>query len=253
MRSVRYHPTTTTSTSNMYIFSSIYIYIMATCEKRQTFEEKELAILRQAVDKAEEFRQARIAHWDALARGSGPLLRMSGYYHKRLTQIYQFLVPPGQRVIELGCSQGDLLAALGPATGVGVDFSSEMLRIARQRHPDMRFVENDVHELQLDEQFDVVILSDLVNDLWDVQEVFVSIAALSNSDTRVIINCYSRLWELPLAATEKLGLARPLLNQNWLTVDDVTNLLCLADFQVIRHWSEVLLPLDIPLLEPLFN
>jgi hypothetical protein len=35
----------------------------------------------------------------------------------------RFLIPPGKRVFELGCGSGDLLAALEPSYGVGVDFS----------------------------------------------------------------------------------------------------------------------------------
>jgi glycosyltransferase involved in cell wall biosynthesis len=43
------------------------------------------------------------------------------------------------------------------------------------------------------------------------------------------------------------------LYQNWLTVEDVANLLSLADFEVIRHWEEILWPLPTPLLDVLFN
>ena len=50
-----------------------------------------------------------------------------GYYHQRLTEIYRYLVAPGQRVLEIGCGTGDLLSALKPSVGVGVDFSEEMI------------------------------------------------------------------------------------------------------------------------------
>ena len=44
-----------------------------------------------------------------------------------------------------------------------------------------------------------------------------------------------------------------MLKQNWLTVDDVTNLLHLGGFQVFRAWQEVLCPLPMPVLAPLCN
>ncbi len=184
--------------------------------------------LNQAEISCQNYRQARIAHWDEVARQSESWIGWGRYYHQRLTEIFQFLVLPGQRVIEFGCGQGDLLAALKPARGIGVDFSSEMIKRAKQRHPELFFIQTDTHDLGLEEKFDVIILSDLVNDLWDVQAVFEQMEQLAHPRTRLIINTYSRLWEQPLAVADRLGLAKPTLYQNWLTVGDLINLLNLA-------------------------
>ncbi len=192
-------------------------------------------------NKAVDYREERISYWNSYER------RKSGlYYHDELTRIYQFLVAPGRRVIELGCGEGDLLAALKPSRGVGVDFSPKMIARAEARHPELKIVLGDVQELRFEEKFDYVILSDLVNDLWDVQSAIERIAAVCESGTRIIINTYSRLWEFPLAAARGLGLAHPYIAQNWLTVEDLENILYLAGFQSIRHWQEILLPAWIP-------
>jgi SAM-dependent methyltransferase len=175
------------------------------------------------------------------------------YYHRRLAEIFKFMIAPGQRVLEVGCARGDLLAATQPSRGVGIDFSGEMIRRASARHPDLHFVQADAHGLDLDEKFDVIILSDLLNDLWDVQAVLECVARLSTPYTRIIINTYSRVWEPLLALAERLGLANPTLHQNWLTTEDIVNLLTLAGFESIRHWQDILLPLPIPLLAPLAN
>ncbi len=171
-------------------------------------------------DPAEElYRQERRAHWDEVARRWERRSGLAGAYHRRLERVYRFLVPPGLKVLELGCGRGDLLAALKPAVGLGIDLSGEMIRQAAARHPDLRFLEADAHVLEgLDETFDVIILSDLINDAWDVQRLLRRIAPLTHRRTRVILNVYSRLWELPLALAQRLGLARPVLYQNWLTV-----------------------------------
>jgi len=199
------------------------------------------------------FQMARRAHWDGVARASDRWTGLGGYYHRRLTEVYQFLVPRGQSIVELGCGRGDLLAALEPATGVGVDFSSEAITRARMRHPSLQFIESDVQDLELDLRFDIVILSDLVNDVWDVQTVFEKIRQLTHPRTRIILNSYSRLWELPLGVAKRLNLATPTLDQNWLTVEDVTNLLTLTDFEVIKHWPEVIWPVPTPLLADFSN
>jgi SAM-dependent methyltransferase len=157
-------------------------------------------------------------------------------------------------VLEIGCAQGDLLAALKPSLGVGVDFSDEMLSGAIKKYPGLQLIKADAHDLSgIKMKFDFIILSDLINDLYDVQVAFLQIKNLVSPHTRIIINTYSRLWELPLRWAERFGLAKPNLQQNWLTVEDVTNLLNLADMEVITHWEEILLPLSIPLIDIFLN
>jgi SAM-dependent methyltransferase len=203
----------------------------------------------------DQYRQERIDHWNAAARQLHRWRTWNGSYHRRLAETYRFLVPPGSRVLEIGCGAGDLLAALEPSLGVGVDFSGEMVRLAQERHPHLHVYQMDAQDLSLDEAgpFDAIILSDAVNELWDVQGVFEHLRQFCSPSTRIILNYYSRLWELPLGLARKFGLATPNLQQNWLTPEDVKNLLYLAGFEVIRGWGEILLPLNIPLLAPLFN
>lgn len=199
------------------------------------------------------FRKARLAHWNSVAQqqGSGPDL--GRYYHRYLARVYRFLISPQQRILEIGCGVGDLLAALDPAVGVGVDISPEMIKLAQGRHPQLHFIQADAHNLTINGEFDVIILSDLVNDLWDVQQVLEQISPLTTPNTRIILNFYSRLWELPLALASQLQLAHPTLYQNWLTVEDIDGLLQLADFEVIRVWREFLWPLPTPIIDTVFN
>ena len=199
------------------------------------------------------YQQERVRHWTEVARKVETWEGYGAYYHRRLVEIYQSLVAPGQSVLELGCARGDLLAALRPASGIGVDFSEEMIHAARRRHPNLRFVHADVHELNLAEKFDVIILSDLVNDLWDVQTVLKRVSQQATPRSRIIINCYSRVWEPVLKTAQWLNLATLTLYQNWLTVEDITSLLGLADCEVIKRSEEILLPLPIPGLTGLFN
>ena len=199
------------------------------------------------------YQQARQNHWNEVARKQETWTSWGGYYHRRLNQVYQSLVAPGQSVLELGCGRGDLLAALKPSEGVGVDFSGEMIGAARRRHPHLRFIHADAHVLDATEKFDVIILSDLVNDLWDVETVLKNVSQLTTRRSRILINCYSRLWEPVLKLAQRLGLSRPNLYQNWLTVGDITGLLNLADCEVIKQTQEVLLPLPVPLLAEFSN
>lgn len=174
-------------------------------------------------------------------------------YHRRLEEIYRFLVSPGKRVLEVGCGEGDLLASVAPANGVGIDFAERMIEVARANHPELRFIEGSIEKADIDETFDFIILSDVVNDLWDIRAVLDRCHQWCHPRTRLIVNLYSRLWQPILAAARRLSLARRVPTQSWVTKEDMNNFLRLADFEVLRNWPEVLWPLATPLMEPACN
>lgn len=194
---------------------------------------------------AEEYQQARRAAWDVVAERSPR--SWGGHYRRRLQQVYGLVIPEGARVLEIGCARGDLLASLKPSHGVGVDFSPGMIEVARSRHPHLNFHVIDVHDLDLkSETFDFIVLSDLINDLWDVQAALDKVRLCCAPSTRVIFNFFSHLWERPLSWAQRLGFATPILPQNWLTQGDLENLLQLSGYEPIRSWPEVLAPLPFP-------
>ncbi len=175
------------------------------------------------------------------------------HYHRLLNHYFAFLIPPGQRVLEVGCGIGDLLAAVKPARGVGVDFSPKMTALARQRHPGLIFHTAEALDFQTDEQFDYIILSDLVNDVPDVQAVLQKLHAVSHPNTRLVINFFNNLWKPILGAAEALGAKSPTLAQNWLALWDMRNLLHLAGWEEIKYDTRILWPVRTLLLAELFN
>jgi SAM-dependent methyltransferase len=200
-----------------------------------------------------EYTRARVTFWDEFARQLNRWQPLRRYYRDQIARLASFSIPAGLRILEVGSGTGDLLAALKPSYGVGIDFSSAMVSLASERHPELRFVHADAHTFDLHETFDVVVCSDLINDLWDVQAVFERIAAHSHRSTRLVLNLYSNLWEGPRRVTEDLGLVQRLLPQNWLTVEDTANLLYLAGFEVIRQSAEIMCPIRVPVLDVLAN
>lgn len=206
-----------------------------------------------AVAPAIDFQRERVAHWDAVAnhfKGSSVAGR---FYQRLLAHYYRALVPPGMRVLEIGCGAGDLLAALDPSVGVGVDFSPAMVAQASARHPRLKFILADAHDLALPGTFDFILLSDFVNDVWDVQTVFERLADLAAPETRVILNTYSRVWQLPIRLAQRFGVSRPTLEQNWLTVEDLVNLLQLTGLEVVKQFRQILLPVQVPIFTRMLN
>lgn len=199
------------------------------------------------------FSRQRIEHWDRVSGKKERPKHFSAVYHQLLEHYYTFYIPAGLKVLELGCAHGDLLAAVKPAAGIGVDISGNMLRKAGRKHPGLTFIRGDVHDIAFKEKFDVIILSDLVNDIWDAQALFENLQAISHDGTRLVINCYNNLWRLPLSLANYLGLGADVLEQNWFSPRDIYNLLELSGFEVIHRRPVILTPTSIPLLTDLAN
>jgi len=203
---------------------------------------------------AARYREARAAHWDRVARWLGGRKGWGGTYQRRLSDVYRRVVDPGLKALEIGSGTGDLLAAIRPGEGVGIDLSPGMVALSRARHPELRIIEGDAHDLEAAEgPFQAILMSDVLNDVWDAQEVLERALLVSSPETRLVVNFYSRLWEGPLRLAARLGLTKPNLPQNWLDAHDVSNLLALAGWEVVRSWQEILFPFDVPLLAPLCN
>jgi len=175
------------------------------------------------------------------------------FYHQLLQRYLSFLVPPGLRVLEVGCGFGDLLAAVKPAHAVGVDFSEATLRLARERHPDLTFAGGDATNFKHEGQFDYIIASDLINDLPDVQRFLEQLLSNAKPETRLVLNFFNNLWRPILGLATRLGCKSPNPPQNWLSLGDVKNLLHLAGWEVIRTEPRILWPVRTPLLDSLMN
>ena len=202
----------------------------------------------------EKFSQERQKFWEKTARSSKRYDGFSRAYNAQLIRLYQLNVLEGSRVLEIGCGLGDLLASMSPSTGMGVDFCPLAIKKAQERHPDLEFRCLDAHEISaIGQKYDYIILSDLINDLYDVEEVLRQVSTLCTSETRLLVNFYSHLWSGILKLAQKSGFANRLLEQNWLTRSDFENLLRLSGFEFVRGSEEIVMPARIPLLSNLVN
>jgi SAM-dependent methyltransferase len=68
-------------------------------------------------------RAEKIRYFDSVATERGKWIKRSAYYHKELQKYLQFLIPSNSSLLEIGCGTGELLAALNPSRGLGIDIS----------------------------------------------------------------------------------------------------------------------------------
>lgn len=195
---------------------------------------------------AQSARKARIrALYEELAPERERWIERNAYFYEDDRSYMRFLVPEGLRVLELGCGNGQLLASLSPSRGVGVDISAATIVAAKKRNPSLDFrvgdIENSSFLETIDGEFDVIVLSDSIGYLEDCQTALRQLHRFCLPETRLIISYYSKVWEPILKLGERLGLKMPTVEQNWLSSDDIVNLLVLSDFDPIkREWRQLL-------------
>jgi SAM-dependent methyltransferase len=171
----------------------------------------------------------------------------AAFFHSEDLRYLKFLIPEGMRVLELGCCTGELLAALKPSFGVGVDLSSSAIEEASRAYPDYVFYAGDIEAPEFIESlpgpFDYIVIVDTLGSLDDCQLVFENLHKLCTRETRLIVGYFSHLWYPLLKFAEAIGLKMPQPSQNVLAPADVCSLAALADFEALKSERRLLSPL----------
>jgi len=200
------------------------------------------------VGNSQEIRKTRILREVAnLAQSKTLANRRARYFHQIDSKNMRFLIPEGCRILDLGCGNGDLLATLKPSAGVGVDFSPEIIQVARASHPELTFYQFDIEGPDLSTlsehgPFDIIVLSDTIGYLNDCQRLIEELHQFCHADTRLITSYYAHGWEPILRIAEFLGFKAPQGSQNHIPPADIRHFYKLADFEVVKQERRILVP-----------
>ncbi|MGQ9838289.1 MAG: glycosyltransferase [Cyanobacteriota bacterium] len=182
------------------------------------------------------------------------------YYHEDLERLHRFFVPAGLRILEIGSGTGSLLNALQPSVGVGIDRDAEIVACAQAEFPHLHFRVEDAHNLNsllhdpvLADPFDVILLTNTLGSLTDIQQVLQQLRCFCSPRTRLILSHHNPLWEPILALATTLKQRMPMPAANWLSAADVANLLHLAGYEIIQQGKRLLLPRRIPWISAVVN
>lgn len=175
------------------------------------------------------------------------------FYHKTIEQQFGFIIPQGSTVLELGCSTGDLLNSVKPGRGIGVDFSEAAIKIARQKYPHLEFYLANATDFVPETEIDFIIISDLITSLWDIQAFFKNVRSYVTPATKIIISSYNFIWEPVLKTGEALKLKARQPLQNWLSINDIENILRLENFEIVKVERKLLFPKYIPVFNLFVN
>jgi glycosyltransferase involved in cell wall biosynthesis/ubiquinone/menaquinone biosynthesis C-methylase UbiE len=187
------------------------------------------------------------AHYDRLAADRDSWYSRNSYYHSEVERRLKAVIPPGSAVLELGSGTGNLLAALRPSRGFGIDLSEKMIEVARRNHPQLEFAAGDAESFSTDESFDYVVASDLIGELGDINAMFDRVREMGGP-TRLVLTFHSPTFEEFLRIAQRAGLAMAPFRQNWVGAATARGLLALSDMRVLQEQHSLLVPVPIPVL-----
>jgi SAM-dependent methyltransferase len=206
----------------------------------------------------EQRRQRTREHLAKIAPRREGWIKRNSYYYKLLSGLLRFLVEPQKQVLSVRCGTGNLLAAVEPSGGKGIDICDEIVDIAQQRNPSLNFTvafpDKDEFRQKFGpgETFDYILFND-IGDTVDVLQAFRNLKPLCQRHTRVLVTTYNHLWEPLVTFAEWTGMKVPRAEQNWLSMADIRNLLKLTGFEALETHRIVLLPKYLPLLSGFLN
>jgi hypothetical protein len=100
---------------------------------------------------------------------------------------------------------------------------------------------------------DWVLLNGNIHYETDVQSFLENLRCILVPSSKVILTYYSALWKPLLRLATALGLRGETPEENWIANEDVRNLFLLANYELVRHESKLLIPIYIPLISYLAN
>ena len=194
-------------------------------------------------------------HFNWVAENDSKQRRFQSGFHGQISGILKARIPKDSTILEGGCGAGTLLRSLMPKRGVGLDLSERMIEKARSLTADDRLefhvvdVSTETHE----ETFDHIVCDYLLGYIDDIQSCLQQLKESAHNRTRLHITSLNSIWKPLLSLGQKLGWVMRQPPSNWLSTNDIINLLEMSGWEVVSHSAELILPFDIPLISDLFN
>jgi 2-polyprenyl-3-methyl-5-hydroxy-6-metoxy-1,4-benzoquinol methylase len=192
---------------------------------------------------------------DASRRAGSRARKRSRFFHREVNRLVVAQVAPDSRVIDVGCADGSLLASCSIQQAAGIDIDAEALGRSANHLTEVEWIPEPVESIEVAplESPDYVVLSMVLDEVYDAQPVLEQVHGWCAPDTRVVVVTYSRLWQPLLRLAEILRLKVKKPHESYLPRQEVSNLLELSGFEITKEQDGILIPLWIPLISRFVN
>ena len=167
---------------------------------------------------------------------------MRKYLYRKLREYLDLYVRPGDRIAQISARE-----TVGP-----FQFQSHDSLVLQGASRESGAPRLDVQALA-EFRADYVLLHGNIHYEADIQDFLGTLRQALLPSARVIIIFYSSLWKPWLRLAGALGVRRETPEENWIANEDMRNLLLLANYELVRQESKLLVPIYIPLVSYLAN
>ena len=167
---------------------------------------------------------------------------MRKYLYRKLREYLDLYVRPGDRIAQISAKEiaeplkfqsHEVLVLQSPSREIGLPRLN--LETLAEFRPDYVLLNGNIHYEA------------------DIQDFLGTLRLTLLPSTRVIIVFYSTLWKPLLRLAGALGVRRETPEENWIANEDMRNFLLLANYDLVRLESKLLVPIFIPLISYLAN
>ena len=195
-------------------------------------------------------------HFEYIAPNYDYWKKKNWYYYQQLKTVLKEKIPPGKKVLEIGCGTGDLLAALQPLKGLGIDISENMIALAKKKHSSHKsitFKTGTAENLSTKQTFDFILLADIIEHLENVNLMSESLTKIANSKTLIILTMINPLWEPALLLAEKFNLKMPEGPHHRLTFKELEKIFKKHHLYVLDLEYRIFIPKYLPFISDKIN
>lgn len=199
--------------------------------------------------------QALRDYFDALAPDIRLWRDKNRFYYDKLEELVVGAVPPGRSVLDIGAQTGEVLDAVKPSDGIGLNLSEKLTALAQEEYPPFRFETFDADAVRLPDGFrpDYIISINLLDHAYDVYDLFKSMRGAVSDNTLILVTTSNPLWSPAFKLASRFGSRVPDSPRNYITNRDIASMFDVMGFDVVEQAYMLPVPRRVPLLGPLLN
>jgi ubiquinone/menaquinone biosynthesis C-methylase UbiE len=190
-------------------------------------------------------------HFDVVASNYDHGKKKYDLYYSTLKKLLKSFIPINSVVCEVGCGTGELLVAVKPKKGFGMDISSKMIEIAKVKYSKSRNIKFSTNFPN--GKYKYIFMCDVIEHLENPDKTFREIVKLMNKDSIFINTMANPLWEPLLMIWEKLGLKMKEGKHYRMPFPEIEKLLKKSGMKIYKHDFKLLIPVNIPVLTQFLN